>query len=375
MAGAGTIRRKGNGWEVRVSVGRGLDGKHRQVSRYVTGERADAEAALLRLRLELGDGHAGRGENTTVGHLLTTWLSLAQDDLSPTTFERYRDIVRLHLIPTLGATALRKLDPPTLDRLYRDIVRSGLSPRTVRQVNAVLRRACNEAMRWGWITANPASLARPPRVTKREIQPPTTIDVIRLVEAARAADADFGDFLALAAVTGARRGELCGLQWGDVDHAAGMLTIRRAIVETDHGLVEKTTKTHQARRLALDASTLDLLSARELRCKERAFAVGKRLGPWIFGATVDQSTPIPPDRMTGRFVRLRASLGLPAVRLHDLRHYMVTTLLDAGVPIRNVAGRAGHGDSSTTINLYAHALEQTDRHAADLLGASLARGR
>ena len=75
-----------------------------------------------------------------------------------------------------------------------------------------------------------------------------------------------------------------------------------------------------------------------------------------------------PDSLTAAFARLAKSLGIADVRLHDLRHAHATTLLAAGVPIKSVSSRLGHADASTTLNVYAHALESTDRQAADLVG-------
>jgi integrase len=89
-----------------------------------------------------------------------------------------------------------------------------MAPATVRQVHAIVRRALDQAARWGWIAANPAALASPPRLGSAEIRPPTPEEVSRLLETAYQADPDFAVLVWLAATTGARRGELCALRWG-----------------------------------------------------------------------------------------------------------------------------------------------------------------
>jgi integrase len=112
------------------------------------------------------------------------------------------------------------LDTATLDRFYSELRGRGgvggrpMAPATVRQVHAILRRALDQAARWGWIPANPAALASPPRLGSAEIRPPTPEEVSRLLETAYAADPDLAVLLWLAATTGARRGELCALRWG-----------------------------------------------------------------------------------------------------------------------------------------------------------------
>jgi integrase len=133
-----------------------------------------------------------------------------------------------------------------------------MAPATVRQVHAILRRALDQAARWGWIPANPAALASPPRLGSAEIRPPTPEEVSRLLEAAYGADPDFAVLLWLAATTGARRGELCALRWGSIDLEAAELLILRSLFQAAGRLVEKDTKTHAARRLALSEDSVAL---------------------------------------------------------------------------------------------------------------------
>ena len=141
----------------------------------------------------------------------------------------------------------------------------------------------------------------------------------------------------------------------------------------DGGYVEKDTKTHAARRIALDASMVKTLRAHKQRQAERALAGGVRVprDARLFSYEPDGSVPWRPDGVTKRFVRLRARLGLDSVRLHDLRHFVATRMLAAGVPVPTVSGRLGHANSSTTLNVYSHFLEASDRDAAEALGQLL----
>jgi integrase len=152
-----------------------------------------------------------------------------------------------------------------------------MAPATVRQVHAILRRALDQAARWGWIPANPAALASPPRLGSTEIRPPTPEEVSRLLETAYEADPDFAVLLWLAATTAARRGELCALRWVHVDLEAAELLILRNLFQAAGRLVEKDTKTHAARRLALSVDSVALLDEHRRRCAGRVDACGVRL--------------------------------------------------------------------------------------------------
>jgi Transposase IS116/IS110/IS902 family/Phage integrase family len=131
---------------------------------------------------------------------------------------------------------------------------------TVRQVHAILRRALGQAARWGWIMTNPRRLPVHPELTRPTFGRPRPEEVSRLLEAVYAADPDFAVLLWLAATTGARRGELCALRWSHVDLKAAELVIVRNLIQRNRQLIEKDTKTHAARRIALSEGSAGLLA-------------------------------------------------------------------------------------------------------------------
>jgi integrase len=246
---------------------------------------------------------------------------------------------------------------------------------TVRQVHAILRRALGQAARWGWLPANPAALASPPRPGPADVRPPTPEEVSRLLAVAYQADPDFAVLLWLAATTGARRGELCALRWSNVDVAVGELVIVRNLIVRAGQLVEKDTKTHAARRIALSDDSIALLAEHQQRCADRAQACGAQLADQAYVSSFDPAgrTPMNPDAVTHRFGRLAKQLGLHA-RLHDLRHYAATQLIAGGVDVRTVSGRIGHtGGGATTLRVYTHFQAAADRRAAQFLEQTLKR--
>ena len=137
--------------------------------------------------------------------------------------------------------------------------------------------------------------------------------------------------------------------------------------------VDEDTKTHAARRIALDPETLAALQRRRKRAEALARECRCELDPgaFVFSATPDGSAPRHPDTVTTSFHRLCRRLGLASVRLHDLRHLHATQLLAAGVPVHTVGGRLGHANAATTLIVYAHFLEASDRQAADVIAGLL----
>jgi integrase len=276
-------------------------------------------------------------------------------------------------LPALGTKKLSRLEAIDLDRCYRRWEAEGLAPATIGQYHATIRRALRQAVRWGWITANPAGRASPPPLVAHQLVPPNPTQIKRVI-AALSADPDslaFATFIRFAGASGARRGEVCALRADDFDGSG--VTIVRSIGQVGREWHVKDTKTHQGRRISLDPATLLLVGAQQLRQAERAQRAEVEVvaNPYIFSDELDASGPWHPDRISQRWRRIRAKHGLDGVRLHDLRHAVATDLLTAGVDVRTVAGRLGHANAATTLKVYAQWSPQRDVDAAAILGARL----
>jgi len=360
-----------------VSAGRDpATGRSRYISRTVRGSKREAEAALAGLLVGVTQGRDLPTTDATVGDLVEQWLDLRRETLSVTTYEAYLAKARFRLLPALGDVPVRKLGVRDIDALYRTLSRDvGLAPSTVRQIHNILTGSLDQAVRWGWRTDNPAKLATLPSIRAAEVRPPSPADVVAAIALA---DPELATFLRLSAAVGGRRGEVAALRWTNIDLVTGELVIAKALVEkADRTIIEKDTKTHQARRVAIDAGTVAVLRAWRVEVERRADIVGVPLQTdgYLFSPTADGSAPWRPFHWTSAWRRLREKAGIdPRVRLHDLRHFAATRLLDAGIPVKTVSGRLGHARPATTLNVYAHFIPASDRLAADAMGEILSGG-
>lgn len=372
----GSMRQRGESWELKVYLGRdAVSGRKRWGYRTFRGGKRDAQRALTAMLAEVDRGGFARTA-ATVGELLEEWFAHAAPSFSPKNVRETRGVLDRNLLPFLGTVPLTKLGAADLDRFYRRLRETGgrtgrpLAPATIRRTHGVLHRALSQGVRWGWLAQNPASMSSPPRVPTPDIHPPSPAELARLFAAANETDIELADFILLAAATGARRSELVALRWTDLDLDVGRLTISRAIVAGPEGLVEKDTKTHASRKVSLDVTCREALVAHRARAVERTAMCGVELSTdaHVFSTEVDGSVPWYPDSASRSFVRLCRKTGVEGVRLHDLRHYVATRMLAAGVDVRTVAGRLGHRNAATTLNVYSHFLVEADRDAADILG-------
>ena len=162
------------------------------------------------------------------------------------------------------------------------------------------------------------------------------------------------------------------MRWADIDLAEGTVVLRSSVVQVGSVLELKDTKTHQRRTVALDPTTVASLRSHLARSEELAakFEAKVEGGSFVFSDVPGGGEPVPPNRLSQAWIRLAASCGVDA-RLHDLRHFQASALIDAGESIATVAARLGHGDTSTTLRVYAHLMPGADGRAAGIVGSML----
>jgi integrase len=202
---------------------------------------------------------------------------------------------------------------------------------------------------------------------------------LRALAAAEAADPELHVFLRFSAAVGTRRSETGALQWSDLDLDQGEVTIRRALAHDDTNpsqVVVKDTKTHATARLALDDETVAVLRTHRSRAVRYALACGVGLSDdaFVFSPEPDGSLPWSVDHFSKLWQRLRSTIGLDQVRLHDLRHFHGTELAAAGVPMTTVRDRLRHSNLRTT-SIYAHGRRALDKSAAEAIGRALPKKR
>ena len=417
----GGIRRRGNSFQVSVYAGEDpVTGKRLYLTGSSTNE-TEAKRIHRKLTAQVNEQRHSK-TRATLRTTIESWLET--HELEETTREGYLGYVEKHIYPVLGPEPLGRITPHVLERFYAELRRCGarcdglpfvehrvdrehecrevrhkrppgrppaagypphdcgergckviecqqhvctpLSAATVRKVHFIIRGGLTAAQRWGWISSNPAELARIPRAPAPDPGPPTTAEAAALVAAAWDEDPDWGTLVWVVMVTGLRRAESLALRWADVDLDSGTLFIRRNHVRVSGRSIEKHTKTHRSRRLAIDQETIAILRDHLHRYEARCQQIGTEPVPnaYLFSYSPTNDRPCDPSGVTHRYGRMCARLEIDS-HLHALRHYSATELLSAGVDLRTVAGRLGHGGGgATTLRVYSAWVEDSDRRAA-----------
>jgi integrase len=336
------------------------------------GTSRDADTELRRMCQEIDHGRTSAGTDT-LESLLKRWLEhCEQVGHAPATLHEHKRMVDKIIIPMMpGTIKLRQLGAEDLDRLYGKLTGKGNKPSSVRRVHAVVRAALAQAVKWRLVGYNVALDATPPPLRPADVESPAPEDVEMLVRAGyQGMDPVSGVLLYLAAVTGARRGELCGLKWSDVDWENGTLTIARSA--DDKGIKPgqpariKATKTYKARTIPLDALTLDELKRHRDWLTEGPAGRPISEDSFIFSGSVRR--PMRPDHASYVCEKAAKDAGVK-IHFHQLRHYMASQAIGAGFDPVAVAHRLGHSNPQTTLNIYAKALPaQSQQIAASVAG-------
>jgi integrase len=335
--------------------------------------RQEAAEKLTKAMADRDDGLVFDVGNLKVGEYLERWLKdSVRDTVRPTTFERYEQIVRGHIVPVLGGIKLKGLTPAHVRGLYREKLDAGLSPGTVRYIHVTLHKGLKQAVMDGLIPRNATEAVKPPQVRRAEMRPLSPEQVKTLLEVA------CGDRLealyVLAVTTGLRQGELLGLKWEDVDLEAGKLRVQRTLAIAKGGpklMAPKTKSSRQDRKAHPERRECSQKPPQEAARgdRNRAGSLWRENGLIFASETGD-----PLDRRyvtTHRFKPLLKRAGLPQIRFHDLRHTCATLLLGRNVNPKIVSEMLGHASIAITLDTYSHVLPNMQSEAAKAMEDAL----
>ncbi len=355
MASVNRDRRRGN-WLARWRDPAGRD-RSKSFGRKVDAERFLAQLAADMHRGMYIDPAAGK---VTLGTLAETWTS-GLEHLKPSTAERYRGIVRRHIVPKWGRWPLRSITHSDVTAWVGELHRSGLG--SVRQIYRVLSLILAAAVEDRRIARNPAAGVSLPRRVRSEPRFLTATEVGELAQAA----GRYRLCVLVLAFTGLRFGQLVALRVGRVDAARGRITIKESASEVGGELVwSNSTKTHQTRSVPVPGS---IMSELEVHCQ------GRSADAFVF--TAPGGGPLRLGNWRVRvFDPAGEAAGLVGVTPHDLRHTAASLAIAAGANVKAVQGMLGHASAAMTLDIYAglfpddldsvaHAL---DRTAAGLVG-------
>lgn len=369
-------------WHVRLTVGRDAGGKRVRLNKTVRGSKAKAQRYLNAAIRRKDDGLEVVLTKQSLGEWVEEWLGTWCSSISARTRSDYQRILRRYLPVDLRTRQLPLIRASEVQRFVNELSDPNrtprrLSPRTVRMAHGALRACLNRALRLGKIPRNVSMLVELPKNTHKERLCLTQAEASRLVYAPYL-DKQKHKWNALFAIlvqTGIRPGEALGLQWSDIDN--GVLRVRRALVVVPGQLPQlSATKTGRARAVPLGTDTREILTAHRLRQVERKLKLGPNYEDHDLIFANDTGGFADLHNIASRcFKPLLEDLGLPRIRLYDLRHSSATLMLASGEHPKVVQERLGHASITLTLDTYTHVLPTMQEMASQRLEALLRLGK
>ncbi len=327
-----------------------LDGKRRSVMAKTRREALEkAEALIAKRKKGLNTDRA----KATVAEFLTRFLDYYQTEggVALRTWQDYRYHIETNIVPAIGTLPLGDLKPLQVDEWLRGLRERGLGDRTIDYAHSVLRRALQFAVEWEILDRNPAGAHEA--------------------------------LYALAITTGMRPEEVYGPRWRDVDRDNQKLTVNQVIAKTRRKKGDTCLriefgppKTDKSRRtLDFPPFVAALLAQHRNEVHELRRFAGER---WqdhglVFPSQV--GTPLEERNVLRRFQKVCEGVGLPRLRLYDLRHTHASLLIHEGVHPKRISERLGHSSIKLTMDTYGHLFDGADQESAAKMEKLLGPGQ
>lgn len=389
-----TARKKGRGYEIRVSCGIDINGKKLGKSKTwipdegMTQKQIEKELARQKVLFEeeVKNGICHDNKIRFVDFSKRWMDEYAKVNLTIKTYARY-EIYLKRINQGIGHLKLKDITPLQLNAFYRSLEADGvnqrkrydengelinngkLAPKTILDHHRVISKILSTAVKWGLLEKNVAMRADPPKVPHREISYLNEQEVRKMLTLLEKEPIQYQTMITLLVYTGIRRGELCGLEWKDIDFENQVMhVVRSAQYIGNKTMITKEPKTKSGiRHFSLSIHACILLKKYKRWQLEQKFNAGDQWTESDRLFTSWNGKPIHPDTVTDWFSKFIKRSGLPYVTLHSLRHTNATLMIAEGTDVCTVSRRLGHANTATTLNIYAHALKSKDREAANTL--------
>lgn len=316
----------------------------------------------------------------------------AKINLTIKTYARY-EIYLERINQGIGHLKLKDITPLRLNAFYRSLEADGvnkrqrrdengnlinggrLAPKTILDHHRAISKILSTAVKWGVLEKSAAQCADPPKVPDKEIDYLDEKDVQRMIPMLDDEPIQYRTMMILLVDTGIRRGELCGLEWKDIDFDNQVMHVCRSSQYIgNQTMIVKEPKTKAGiRHFSLSNTACVMLRQYKLWQSEQRFKAGDKWEEHDRLFTSWNGAPIHPDTVTDWFSKFIKRSGLPYVTLHSLRHTNATLMIAEGTDVCTVSKRLGHANTATTLNIYAHALKSKDTDTANTLERTLAR--
>ncbi|WP_281659093.1 tyrosine-type recombinase/integrase [Halobacillus sp. Cin3] len=364
--------KKGYTWKVTVEAGRDpRTGKRKQIVRRGFTTKTEAEAAVTQIQHELNNKQFINDSKLTLSEYMDQWLDLyGKRKLRETTFDSYKRAIDYRLLPQMGDVQLSLITAPLCQKYINELLDEGLSERYVEYISVILHGALKKAVEWELLTRNPMEKVDIPRGRRRKHVTWSTDEIERFLHFAKYENLNYYAVFLTFIYTGLRRGELLGLQWGDIDLDDECINVNRNLIYDQKGFRFGELKNESSyRTIKIDDYVTNEIRQHKTKQSEFKLILGKEYDKnYNLVFCREDGRPIYPRTLTTIFNRLIKKADVTKIRLHDLRHTHASLMLEAGNSLKEVQDRLGHRSIKTTGDIYAHVTDNMKNESAQKFG-------
>ena len=421
-----SIRKRGNSYQITVSNGR--DSKGKQIIETATftpdpnmtekQQQKALDTFAFEFEQKVKNGKILVGDKLTLEEYSKRWLEeYAKINLTQVSYRNYCDILKLRIIPALGHIKLTSLKPLHLQSFYNNLLEDGVrldgkqggySSATIKKDHVVLSSMLSTAVQWQLIESNPCDRVSIPKTKKTSDnikyftfeQAQTFLNALNMSYPAtykahkrkgslnkeynvaeytehRKVPLQFKVFYHIALFGGLRRGEIVALTWDDVDFDTNTISINKSSSHVDKQVITKEPKTASSiRTIKLPDFVIQLIKEWKTEQNRYRLSIGDQWNGSRYIFIQTDGRQMYPSTPTATFTKILKQYNntvenekdkLPLITLHGLRHTSATLLIAENIDVKTVSSRLGHSQTSTTMDIYAHALEQMDEKASNVL--------
>lgn len=372
----------------KIMVHRGRDVNGKQLKPYITTfkveqgwsektaqKKAEAYAAVYEKACK--EGLASDARQTFQQYCDYVIGLKSERKIKASTVARYKELAE-RIYPQIGFIKIRDIRPDTLNTLYTWLGQDGmniktggkLSSKTVLEYHRLIHTVLKNAVREGLISTNPADRVIPPKSETPEVEYYQPEDIEAIQNALENEPIKWKTFTYILLVTGARRGEVVGLKWTDLDFENNTISFERNVQYLPNkGIYVETPKTPKGyRTIAVPSEMMKVLRAYRAWQGSEKIRLGMYYEDQGFLFTKDNGGPMHPDTPNRWLKRFADRHGLQHIHPHAFRHSMASLLFFKKADNVSVSRRLGHAQVSTTENIYAHIIKKADKENAEILG-------
>ena len=364
------------GKKYKISIYKGRIGNKEKFDYYTFyGTKKEAELKEAEYKASLKNNTYLTPNKMTINELIKEWLEYKKNKLAIKTYTGYCNLCK-NISYSIGHIKVTNLNVKILEDFYNDLINNtNLSTKTIRHYQTLINTMLNDAKKWGYILVNPNENIERIKVIKKEIKFYTPEEVNTLLKVLENESLKYRALIYLALDSGARRGEITGLTWNDVDFDNNTININKTTqYVAGVGVFEKSTKNETSNRVVyISDTTMKILKQYRNEQLKSKLKLGNKWGNSNRVFTTDYGFDMFPNTPSNILTNIIKKYNLKYINFHALRHTSISLLANSNVPIQLVSKKAGHSSLKTTTEIYSHFYDESFKQLANTMDNILSK--